>query len=145
MVLVYRISMVQDRPYAANYAIGLLVVMGFHMAFNSLSVLLYPELFRSEMYRETFFLYLFIGVSIWEFILAAMLFMGSGLSHKLAVASMVLVLILIVGNIVIGGVIGFDIWFQVALGASVLIFLLLPNVRGFYDNWSLGKLPDTEL
>lgn len=137
--------MQSGRPYATNYAIGIIIVMGFHMIFNSLSALIYPEAYESDQYTSAFFQYLFIGASIWEFLLAAGLYVGSGIAHKLSVLSMFLIALLTCTNMVIGGRVGFDIWFQTALSFTVLIILLLPVVRRYYHNWSLGTLPSIHL
>jgi len=134
-----------NRPYIANYAIGLIFVMGVHMVFNGIVCTVYPEIFINDYVDALGFEMFFFGVGGWELLISATLFLKSGIAHKFALLSLALIVILTVGNMLMRGTLGFDIWMQTALGAASLVILLLKDVRRFYNNWSLGDLPRIDL
>jgi hypothetical protein len=136
--------MESERPYPAKYAIGLLVVMGFHMVFNAYSLLDYPYEVPGYDIKGTYILVLFCGVAAWEFIEAISLYRGSCLFHKLAVISSVVLLIAISIGAYKQEVISYDIWFHSILSLAVLIILLFPSVRNHYRGWTLGPPSDTQ-
>jgi hypothetical protein len=135
----------KERPFVANYSIALLIVMGVNMFFNCMTVLMYPDLFESDLYTGEAYLYLFLAVSLWEMSLAIFMFLGSGIAYKLTWITMVTLLTLSITNMIAGGRLGFDIWLQVILGFLVLLIDMLPVVKNYYDNWSPGTLPPSEL
>lgn len=132
----------EERPILTNYAIGLLLVMGFHMLFNGASVLLYPDIFSEEMYDSVYYQWIFVGLGIWEFLMAVLLYLGSGLAYKATTLFLFVLLVMTITNMVAGGRFGFDIWIQTLLGGISFAILEVPRVKRFYDNWSLGHLPD---
>ncbi|MBR4686236.1 MAG: hypothetical protein IKP04_06890 [Candidatus Methanomethylophilaceae archaeon] len=136
----------EERPYIANYAIGMIMVMGVNMAFTAISCYLYPDLYRPTRVTYEMLLAFYIGMTVWEVILAITLFIGSGLSYKLCVLSLFLILALTLADMFMqGGSFAFDIWLQIVLSALAIVLLLQKPVRAYYHNWSLGTLGEWEL
>ena len=135
----------EERPYMANYGIGLIVVMGFHMLFYGSAALAYPDLFGNEYADSQGFQMFFIGTGCWELFIAVTLFLKSGISYKFAILSLVLIVTLTLGNMLLNGHLGFTIWVQTILGGASLALLLTRDVRRFYNNWSFGDLPQMDL
>jgi len=134
-----------ERPYLVNYAIGLLVVMGFHMVFNAVTVYLYPGAIPEGLLKGWMRIAFITGVAVWEFIMAFSIFIGSGIGYRLGVLSMFLILVLTVVNIAVRGGGNFDLGMQTFLAAICLIFLLKKETRDFFRNWSLGKMPKMDI
>ena len=70
-----------------------------------------------------------------------MLFNGSGVGYKIAILLIIVILILNVYNIVTDIPYGFDMALQGILGSITMVILLMPSVRRYYNNWSIGELP----
>ncbi len=137
--------MKESIPYAAKYAIGLLIVMSVHMLFNVITTLSYPEHFDYSDYPLYIYVAFFAGTCIWEAMLALLLFLRSGISYKFTIISLIALMLLNLHNILIGGHLVFDISIQALLSIVSLIALMPKSVRSFYNNWSLGDLPEMEL
>lgn len=136
--------MKDERPFLANYLLALMAVMSLHMFINSVSALLYPDVFSSSTTQSDVYLMIFTGVSIWEMILTVFLFMGSGIAYKFTALTLIVMVTLTTTNMVAGGILAYDIWMQSVLGAVCLVFSQLPTVKGYYDNWSFGRLMTSE-
>lgn len=136
--------MKDERPFLANYLLALMAVMSLHMFINSVSALLYPDVFSSSTTQSDVYLVIFTGVSVWEMILTVFLFMGSGIAYKFTVLTLIVMVTLTTTNMVAGGILAYDIWMQSVLGAVCLVFSQLPTVKGYYDNWSFGRLMTSE-
>lgn len=137
--------MKEERPYIANYAIGMILVMGVNMAFTAISCYLYPELFKPTRVTYEMLLAFYIGMTIWEVLLAVTLFIGSGISYKLCVLSLFLILVLTLTDMLMQGSFAFDIWLQIVLSGLAIVLLLQKPARAYYNNWSLGKLNEWEI
>jgi hypothetical protein len=135
----------EERPYLVNYMLALMLVMSLHMFINSISTLLYPTIFVPTSVSSSTYLIIFVGVSIWEMMLTFFLYIGSGIAYKFTVLTLIVMVTLTATNMAAGGNMGFDLWMQTVLGAVSLVLTQIPQVKSFYDNWSLGKLPQTEL
>lgn len=134
-----------ERPYLVNYAIGLLVVMGFHMLFNAVTIYLYPESIPEGILKGWTRIAFIAGVAVWEFVMAFSVFIGSGIGYRLAVLSMFLILILTIVNIAVRGGGNFDLGMQTFLAVICLVFLLKKETRDFFKNWSLGEMPKMDI
>ena len=136
--------MKDERPFLANYLLALMAVMSLHMFINSVSALLYPDVFSSSTTQSDVYLIIFTGVAVGEMILTVFLFMGSGIAYKFTVLTLIVMVTLTTTNMVAGGILAYDIWMQSVLGAVCLVFSQLPTVKGYYDNWSFGRLMTSE-
>jgi len=136
--------MAEDRPYLANYAIGLIFVMSLHLLLNGITALLFPELFDDKYLSGETYQIIFIGLGIMEFVVFLLMYMESGIGYKLAIIIMITVMTLTIFDVLGENVYGFDILLQLILGTVVLFILLTPNVREYYRNWSLGKIPNID-
>ncbi len=137
--------MKEERPFLVNYMLALLFVMSLHMFINSISTLLYPMIFVPSTVSSSTYLMIFAGVSIWEMILTTFLFIGSGIAYKFTVLTLIVMVTLTTTNIIAGGSMGYDIWIQAILGTASLVLAQVPQVKSYYDNWSLGELPQAKL
>ena len=129
------------RPYPGNYAMGLLFVMSMHMLFNGIAALLFPEIFETGYIGGNVFQYVYIGIGVTEFIMMLLLIAKSGIAYRITLALLIGLIIMnayfVFGNN--GDV--FDLQLQAILAIASLVLLLLPSVRKYYNNWSIGGLP----
>ena len=128
-------------PGRVKYALGLMFVMATHMMFNTVMSLFFPDVYQTPLLQSVYYQVLFIGVSIWEYILIIFMYLGSGLFHKLALFSLFWALALTVANLLVGGTFGVDFWLHITLAAIVFVMLITKPSREFYHNWSLGERP----
>ncbi|MBO7351940.1 MAG: hypothetical protein J6U12_03380 [Candidatus Methanomethylophilaceae archaeon] len=127
--------------YLANYAMGIMLVMSFHLLFEGTVALLFPYLFDTGYLSHQTYQIVYVGLGVLEFIVFVMLFNESGIGYKLAIILIAVILALNVYNIVTDIPYGFDMALQGILGSITLVILLMPSVRRFYNNWSIGELP----
>jgi|GEM_PF-1666834 len=129
-----------ERPYSANYLLGLMLVMGFSMLFNALAFVLYPY-YGEETGESTIYIVAFVAISVYELVLTALMYIGSGIGYRLTKMSMICIVTLMGTGLLLGGNLGFDTWIQVLLAIAVLILMHLPSVSAYYNNLNLGTLP----
>ncbi len=133
--------MEEHYSYLANYAMGIMLVMSFHLMFEGTVALMFPEIFDTGYLSHQYYQLLYVGMGALEFIIFVMLFNGSGVGYKLAILLVIVILILNVYNIVTDIPYGFDMALQGILGSITMVILLMPSVRRYYNNWSIGELP----
>ena len=133
--------MEEHYSYPANYAMGIMLVMSFHLLFEGTVALVFPEVFDTGYLSHQYYQLLYIGLGALEFIVFVMLFNGSGVGYKIAILLIIVILILNVYNIVTDIPYGFDMALQGILGSITMVILLMPSVRRYYNNWSIGELP----
>ncbi len=130
-----------ERPYLANYVIGLMLVMGFSMIFNALSTVLYPIYYSNVQYAGNMYVLSLIAMASYQLFLTVMMYIGSGIGYRLTKMSMIMMITLMGTGLALGGNLGFDIWIQVVLAIVVLTMMHLPSISSYYDNLSLGRMP----
>ncbi len=133
--------MEEHYSYLANYAMGIMLVMSFHLMFEGTVALMFPEIFDTGYLSHQYYQLLYVGMGALEFIIFVMLFNESGVGYKLAILLVIVILILNVYNIVTDIPYGFDMALQGILGSITMVILLMPSVRRYYINWSIGELP----
>ncbi len=133
--------MEEHYSYLANYAMGIMLVMSFHLMFEGTVALMFPEIFDTGYLSHQYYQLLYVGMGALEFIIFVMLFNESGVGYKLAILLVIVILILNVYNIVTDIPYGFDMALQGILGSITMVILLMPSVRRYYNNWSIGELP----
>jgi hypothetical protein len=134
-------TMEEHYSYLANYAMGIMLVMSFHLMFEGTVALMFPEIFDTGYLSHQYYQLLYVGMGALEFIIFVMLFNESGVGYKLAILLVIVILILNVYNIVTDIPYGFDMALQGILGSITMVILLMPSVRRYYNNWSIGELP----
>ena len=138
-------TMTEERPYLANYAIGLLLVMSLHMFFNTLISYFYSGVQTLYEYDDYLSPIVLMAISAMEILLVVMLYLGSGVAYKLAFVFIGFVIVITIFDMYTENVFFFNIWIQTVLGIITLILLLMPSVRRYYDNYSFGRRPSMDL
>lgn len=129
------------RPYPGNYAMGLLFVMSMHMLFNGIAALLFPEIFETGYIGGNVFQYVYIGIGVTEFIMMLLLIAKSGIAYRITLALLIGLIIMNAYFVFRKNGDVFDLQLQAILAIASLVLLLLPSVRKYYNNWSIGDLP----
>lgn len=129
------------RPYPGNYAMGLLFVMSMHMLFNGIAALLFPEIFETGYIGGNVFQYVYIGIGVTEFIMMLLLIAKSGIAYRITLALLIGLIIMNAYFMFRNNGDVFDLQLQAILAIASLVLLLLPSVRKYYNNWSIGDLP----
>ena len=84
----------EERPYPANYAIGLLFVMSLHMLFNGVAAILFPEAFESGYFGGGTYQLLYIGIGVTEFIMMLLLLVKSGIAYRLTLLLLISIIMM---------------------------------------------------
>ncbi len=134
-------TMEEHYSYLANYAMGIMLVMSFHLLFEGTVALMFPEIFDTGYLSHQAYQIVYVGLGALEFIVFVMLANESGIGYKLAILLIIVILVLNVYNIVDDIPYGFDMALQGILGSITMVILLMPSVRRYYNNWSIGELP----
>ena len=132
------------RPYLANYAIGLLFVMSMHMLFNGVSALLFPSVFGGGYIGGNVFQFVYIGIGVTEALMLVMLLLKSGIAYRITLVLLAGLIVLNVCSLFNGDILQFDLQLQGILGTASFALLLMPNVRKYYREWTIGKMPAFE-
>ncbi len=135
--------MEDERPYLANYVIALMLVMSIYLFSNSVASFLYPDIFTSPSENQKITLIL-IMMSIWELIIAIMLFFNSGIAYRLAVITLTFIVVILGIDLILKGVFEFDNWLHIILSSVSFVILLTPGVREFYKEPTLPKMRSME-
>ncbi len=130
----------EERPYLANYAIGLIMLIGIHMLFNIILSIFYPDYFQNEYFTSFYFQIFFLGAEIILTTLAVSLFFGSGIGYKITILVVGGLLLFYNVSVMIGGDFGAYMWFEMILCGLCLALLLIPkSVRQYYKGWNISK------
>ncbi|MBO4357517.1 MAG: hypothetical protein J5813_05040, partial [Candidatus Methanomethylophilaceae archaeon] len=82
----------EERPFVANYVIGLLIAMAVHMSYQVFAALVLYDPDIPEMILSNRQKLLFTGVIIWDSLLVAGLLLNSGIAYKVAIVTQVILI-----------------------------------------------------
>lgn len=133
--------MAEERPYPANYAMGLLFVMSLHMLFNGATAILFPEAFHTGYFGGEAFQILYVGIGVTEFVMFLLLLAKSGIAYRLTLILLAAIVLMDVYYLFNTDKALFDLGLQGILGVIAFALLILPKVREYYRNWSIVDIP----
>lgn len=138
--------MTEERPLLANYAIGLLLVMAMHLFFYSWAAEFVEGMDPIELLYLRSSFYPLITLAIAEMVLTMLLYLGSGIAHKVSIVFMAFIIVLMLVNMNSDNqFLEFDLNIQLILGVVVLALLLCPPVWLYYANSTFGRHPSMGL
>ena len=135
----------EERPFVANYVIGLLIAMAVHMSYQVFAALVLYDPDIPEMILSNRQKLLFTGVIIWDSLLVAGLLLNSGIAYKVAIVTQVILITTVLWYMINDNDIAFYIGLEIVLSTLCLILLLFPSMRRFYKGWTLPKMKKWEI
>jgi len=133
-------AMIKERPYAANYAVALLIVLGIDAFFFGVCDFILPELTMSDSFWTKVELSVICFVS---FVLAIGVYVGIPFFHKAAVVlsvyTLVASIILIWYQLDEGRILEVDDCINLPIAVGLVVLLLTPSCREYYRGSSLKR------
>ncbi|MBR6203847.1 MAG: hypothetical protein IKQ60_02115 [Candidatus Methanomethylophilaceae archaeon] len=124
-----------NRPYAANYAIGFMFVVGMTLLFEAMCALSYSDTFGHNEFYSSVVEY-FTLLSVLLLLLAGLLLAGMPVAQKASIAVMAILIALEIMSIKSEEAMNND-YLMTALGILSVVLLMLKPSREYYAGWGV--------